>query len=136
MSDGIVKNVVTPKHFCSIRLQCEGGGTFLTITKDGQIVAGEGLSQDDATQAAAKMLAEKFSAQHQKQAARIAKLEEALVGAINALHGARVFILKKHGATNLAREAALDKGLAVLSVSEDTEIARSSLKSLEARKNG
>lgn len=75
MSDGIVKNVVTPKHFFSIRLQGEGGGTFLTITKDGQIVAGEGLSQDDATQAAAKMLAEKFSALHQSQAARIAELE-------------------------------------------------------------
>lgn len=75
MSDGIVKNFATPKDFYSIRFQGGGGGTFLTITKDGQIVAGEGLSQDEATQAAAKMLAEQFSALHQKQAARIAELE-------------------------------------------------------------
>lgn len=55
-------------------LYSQGSGTFLTITKDGQIVAGEGLSQDEATQAAAKMLAEQFSALHQKQAAEIASL--------------------------------------------------------------
>lgn len=111
-------------------LYSQGSGTFLTISKDGQIVAGEGLSQDEATQAAAKMLAEQFSALHQKRAARIADLEDALMDALNSLHSAKVFILKKHGATNLAREAALAKGLALLGTSDDAEIAQSIMKAL------
>lgn len=108
-------------------LYSQGGGTFLTITKDGQIIPGEGLSQDEATQATAKMLAEKFSALHQKRSVRIAELEDALMDALNSLNSAKVFILKKHGATNPAREAALAKGLALLSASDDAEIARAAL---------
>ena len=66
---------------------------------------------------------------------RIADLEGALMDALNSLHSAKVFILKKHGATNLAREAALAKGLALLSASDDAEIARSSMKALTGEKD-
>ena len=66
----------------------QGARTFLTITKDGEIVPGEGLSLDESVQATAKMLAEQFSALHQKQAARIAELEAALATTARVLHKA------------------------------------------------
>ena len=37
--------------------------TFLTLTHDGKLIAGEGLSMDEATQHAAKMLAEHYGRQ-------------------------------------------------------------------------
>ena len=84
MSDDFVSKPITSKDLTPVGFY-GSGGTFLTITKDGKIILGEGLSQDDATQATARMLAEQFSALHQKQAAeiaakdaRIAELEAAL----------------------------------------------------------
>lgn len=47
---------------------------FLTITEDGRFVPGSGLSQDEATQRAAKLIAETYSDLHKQQAATISHL--------------------------------------------------------------
>lgn len=56
-------------------LSAEQPKTVFTITKDGKIKFADGLSKDEATTQAAQLLAEKFSALHQAQAARIATLK-------------------------------------------------------------
>lgn len=52
---------------------------FLTLTNDGKIVIGPGMAMEEATQKAAHMLADTYSQLHKDQAARIEKLEAALL---------------------------------------------------------
>lgn len=51
---------------------------WLTISPEGVMAVGAGLSEDEATQRVAHMLAQNYSALHRDQADRIATLEAAL----------------------------------------------------------
>lgn len=51
---------------------------WLTISADGFITVGSGLSEDEATQRVAAMLAEAYSALHKQQAEEIERLRTAL----------------------------------------------------------
>lgn len=51
--------------------------TIFTITRAGKIEFADGISKDEATTQAAQLLAEKFSALHQAQAAEITRLRAA-----------------------------------------------------------
>ena len=55
-------------------LSTEQPKTIFTITRDGKIEFADGISKDEATTQAAQLLAEKFSALHQAQAAEITRL--------------------------------------------------------------
>ena len=57
-----------------------GGDTkvWLTISSDGVMTVGPDLSEEEATQRVAKMLAERYSALHKQQAEEIARLSAEL----------------------------------------------------------
>lgn len=72
----------TPKEFLTYTPTAHavtfyGGDTkvWLTISPDGVMAPGPGLSEDEATQHIAKMLAERYSALHRDQAAEIERLK-------------------------------------------------------------
>lgn len=57
--------------------------TWLTISCDGLMTIGPGLSEDEATQRVAKMLAENYSQLHKAQADEIQRLRAALSNPIH-----------------------------------------------------
>jgi len=73
-----LKPIVVPEYV----INDSEGKTFLTITSDGRMLIGDGLSEDEATQRVAKMLAQKFgsevSAREAADLAEIGRLKDQL----------------------------------------------------------